>query len=406
VVNPAVKPGNVFVATAQASGARLTSEIELGLARWGARGGWARTVAVTGSAGKSTTSSLVAAGLGAALQAHGGKAVLAGNIGVSVLAALEELGEMDWLVLELSSFQLERLRTLAFAPQVALVTNLSANHLDWHGSMADYRSAKQVLLAHQQAGQVAVLGEGEVQEWVTAAGVQRRNGLVDLAQVPELVIPGMHNRGNAAMALAAIDAALQSWLAPAKQAQAATAARQAVAVFPGLAHRLCLVHEANGVRFFDDSKSTTPQATATALSAFPPGTVNLILGGYDKGSDFSGLLPLVAARCRSVATIGQIGPVLADGLRRARAVLEEQTQHGAAIDIGHNCGGVRWARTDPLRIHACGTLPEAMQTLLLRASAGEVVLLSPGAASWGEFTNYEERGAAFAALAKGGVNQL
>ncbi len=350
VANPAVaRPWeNRFLRAAQAAAIPVTTEIGLTVERLPDR---ARVIGVTGSAGKSTTSAMIAH----ALNACGQRAVLSGNIGGSLLDRIDGLDTRTWIVLELSSFMLHWLR--GWSPHVAVVTNILANHLDWHGDLAHYTSSKRVILDSQAAGDIAILGPG-VADWPTGVGVERIV-IPESPDVAALAIPGRHNRLNAAMALAAATHAAS--VDPG-------AAAVAIASFPGLPHRLQLVADRDGVRFFNDSKSTTPESTLLALDAFADGPglsrVHLIAGGYDKGSDLSS----VARAARGLAGLYAIGAT-----------------------------GVPLAAASPGAAH-CDTLDRAVDAAITRARPGDVVLLSPACASWDQFANYEERGEMFVRL--------
>lgn len=368
VANPAVpRPwDNRFLRAAQAAGIPITTEIGLLVERLPDR---SRTIGVTGTAGKSTTAALIAH----ILRQTGHPAELTGNIGGSLLGRIDTLDPQTWIILELSSFMLYWLgkgqanqgKRGGWSPHIAVVTNIAPNHLDWHGTADHYAASKQKLLAAQRPGETAILGES-VSHWPTQPGITR-------VLVPQetrfgpLLIPGAHNQLNAAMAHAAISALSIPNLSDAQ-------IRAAAATFPGLPHRLQLVAERGSIRFYNDSKSTTPDATLLALDAFRGSGLNrvhLIAGGYDKGSD---LAPIAAAakQLASLSTIGATGPTLA----------------AAAIAAGAQ------------RVHNPGTLDAAMADLAARARPGDVVLLSPGCASWDQFTNYEARGDRFAALVR------
>ena len=414
VVNPAVKPGNRFVRAAEAAGIEVTTEMRLLVQRLPNR---LRTIGVTGSAGKSTVTAMIghvlqkALGGGSWVSEQGKDAIdnqhprpntqqpkvwVGGNIGGSLLPHLDEIGEDDWVVLELSSFMLERLRADAhfpgWSPHLAVITNISPNHLDWHGSMADYAGAKQVLLHYQRAGDRALLG-GDAGPWQTQAGVHRffvANSEVVSRQV--LKIPGEHNRMNAAFVAAIGDA-----IAPGHGNQVV----QQLADFPGLPHRLQLVAEHNGVRYFNDSKCTTPEAAKLAIAAFTedetektPG-IHLILGGYDKGSDFSSLASLAVEKCKAVYTIGQTGEAIASLCEGTREVETGRPE---------TCGGVSWPAASA-EVVRCGDLETAMRQISDRVGPGDVVLLSTGCASWGQFDNYEQRGERFIALVQQSIRR-
>ena len=329
----------------------ITTEIGLVVARLPDR---RRVIGVTGSAGKSTTAAMTAH----ILRTCGRSAHLGGNIGGSLLGALTGIGPDEPVVVELSSAMLHWLGD--WSPGVAVVTNITPNHIDWHGSLEHYTESKLRILCSQQAGDSAVLGP-TLGETATAAQV-RRVVVEPSAGIEGLAVPGSHNALNAAMACAAV-----AQLVPELQTEAL---HDAVRTFPGLPHRLRLLGEDEGVRYYDDSKSTTPEATLLALRAFDDrgelGRVHLIAGGYDKGSD----LAPIAARAAEIAGLYCIGKT---GPRLAEAAGEHATE--------------------------CHTLDRAMREIRSRARRGDVVLLSPGCASWDQFENFQQRGQRFASLA-------
>lgn len=361
VVNPAVpKPwDNRFVRAARASGARVTTEIVLLCERLPNP---VRTIAVTGSNGKSTTSAMIHH----ALEACGERVLFGGNIGGSLLSRLPQLRAhpSTRVVLELSSAMLWWLHEAlgGWSPAVAVVTNFSPNHMDWHGDAEHYRASKRRLLEFQKPGDAAVIGVG-VRDWPTAPGV-RRVELAPDAGIGGLAIPGAHNRTNAAAAFEAVRLAAPE-LDPVR-------VRDAVLSFPGLPHRLAFVGSVRGVKCYNDSKATTPEAATLAVRSLQEdGTrVHLIAGGYDK---MIGLSPMFepCARLAGVYTIGATGPVIAAGVRAAGGTVVE-----------------------------CGELSRAVREALARAAPGEAVLLSPACASWDQFDNYEQRGDRFAELVR------
>lgn len=356
VVNPAVpKPwDDRFVRSAQAAGIELTTEIGL-VAKLIGRD---RVVGVTGSAGKSTTCSMI----DHALRACGVESVLGGNIGGSLLEQAGRIGKKTVVVLEVSSAMLYWLGMEGWSPRVAVVTNLEPNHLDWHGNEGHYRESKEQILAHQKQWDAAVLGYG-VAGWPVGAGVEKV--VVGAGEgVAGCLVPGAHNAWNARLAVVA--AKLAAGRIAGVSLKDADVER-AVRSFPGLAHRLRLVHDAAGVRFYDDSKSTVPKASVLAVDAIEHtlgvGTVHLICGGYDKKVDLS-----------AISGLGE------------RAVLYTIGATGESIAAGAK---------DRSRVVRCGTLDVAVREAVARAKPGQAVVLSPGCASWDQFEHFEARGRAF-----------
>jgi UDP-N-acetylmuramoylalanine--D-glutamate ligase len=351
VANPAVpRPWtNEYLAAATATGVPVTTEIRLLLERVDRR----RVIGVTGTAGKSTTTAMIHHLLNAA----GHRAHLGGNIGGSLLESLPEIGPEDWIVLELSSAMLYWLAegvgypgAVGISPHVAVLTNLEPNHLDWHETFEHYRDSKENIFRYQQDGD----------HRITAELVHQRRKL-------PLRIPGEHNQYNGQLAvLAALRSA--NVLPPDSAPHLAT--------FAGLPHRLQLVAERDGRQFYNDSKSTTPGATVLAVQAFrKPSRVHLIAGGYDKKIDLSAISEL-APRIAGLYTIGATG-----------AGLAEQARHvprGEGVGAGH--------------IEYCETLDRAVAAALARMGDEDILLLSPGCASWDQFENYEQRGERFSEL--------
>ncbi len=354
VVNPAVPTpwNNPYLEIAEAAGVPLTTEIGLAIATLPRRD---RIIAVTGSVGKSTTSAMIHH----ALTGLGEHAIFGGNIGGSLLGG--KISAETRVVLELSSFMLHWLGRERFAPKVGVVTNLSPNHLDWHVTLDHYRQSKHNLIAHQHAGDTAILGEASVADWPTPPGVHRviikpEDGVTSLA------VPGRHNAHNAAVATAAVRAAIPT----ADQARIHAALR----TFPGLSHRLQRVGVFGGVTCFNDSKSTTPESTLLALEAMREvglARVHLIAGGYDKGSDLSPVAKM-ASELAALYTVGQTGPAL-DAASSGRSI-------------------------------PCSKVEDAVAAAFLRAKPGDVLLLSPACASWGQFENFEKRGELFERLVR------
>jgi UDP-N-acetylmuramoylalanine--D-glutamate ligase len=352
VVNPAVRPGDPFVEIARQSGARITTEIELFL-----RECPARVVGVTGSNGKSTTAAMMAA----ILRAGGRRTWLGGNIGESLLESLDEIGPGDWVVLELSSSQLWYLNPGTPMPHVAVVTNCTPNHLDWHGDLAAYRAAKQRILTGQREGDLAVLNslDPEVRGWGRLVR-GRQLELFPEAAVPPLRLPGLHYR---------IDAACAATAARGLGCGEATV-RDALGRFAGLPQRTELVAMIDGRRFYNDSSSTTPESTIAALESLE-GPLWLLAGGRDKGMDLGPLCHWIVRRAAGAALFGAARDVLYEKLR--------------ALEPGYRCAAVE-------------TLAEAFGWCWERSKPGDTILLSPACASTDQFQNYRRRGEAFVEL--------
>ncbi|MEQ9096754.1 MAG: Mur ligase family protein [Phycisphaerales bacterium] len=350
VASPAVsKPwNNPYLNAATNAGVPITTEIGLAVDRLPDR---TRVVGVTGTAGKSTTSAMTAR----ALEATNQRVHLGGNIGGSLLDA--DIQPNELVVLELSSFMLHWLGKRAWSPGTAVVTNIAPNHLDWHETFEHYEQSKRHIAAHQQSGDLLLSDR-----WPELTTATRVRPTTDL---PTLTLPGTHNRANAAMALAAASATLHRHGIAHDRATLAGA----IATFPGLPHRLQLVATHTGVSFYNDSKCTTPEAVALAVEALadrtPRTNIHLIAGGADKGVD----LAPIADLSRSIGSLHTIG---ATGPRICELAGGKAAHHG--------------------------TLEAAFEAAVGEASERHAVLLSPGCASWDQFTNYEQRGSQFADL--------
>ena len=347
VKSPGVPGEAPLVAAARERGVAVWSEVELG-ARLLAN----PLVGVTGTNGKTTTSEL----LGAIFRAAGRPVAVAGNVGRPLTGLDGVLAQDAWIVCELSSFQLEDIVTLR--PRIAVLLNLTPDHLDRHGTLDAYRAAKLRIFENQGPEDAAVVPRG----FAPVPGRGRRIEFAGSDELPaEPHIPGEHNRENAAAATAAARAA----------GIPDDAIAEALRTFPGVPHRLELVCEVRGVRFVNDSKATNPEAAERALSAYPPG-IRLILGGSIKGTPFGELA------------------------RRAR---EARVAH--AYLIGEAADGIAEAlAAEGVRFTHCGDLAAAVGCAFADADPGEVVLLSPACASYDQFENFEERGARFRQLAE------
>jgi len=352
VVNPAVRPGNPLLELARRSGARLSSEIELFMEACPAR-----QIGVTGSNGKSTTAAMTAA----ILRAAGRKVHLGGNIGNSLLNDLDQIGRDDWVVLELSSFQLWHLGPDARMPHIAVVTGCSPNHLDWHATFEHYVAAKQRILAGQTADDLAVLGDLDpgASSW-TGCLAGRQVALEPFDQLPPLNVPGQHNLANAACAAAAARAAGCDL----------EAIRNGLKSFCGLPQRLEWCGAIDGRRFCNDSTATTPESTVAGLRSIDE-PVWLLAGGRDKGCDFQSLVSTVVEKARGAAFFGTAGGQLRDRV--------------AACTTAPPCTAVK-------------TMEDALRWCWDHSAPGEVILLSPACSSSDQFRSFRERGERFVEL--------
>jgi len=390
VVNPAVPRGSPFLQKARQEGLEITSEMNLFFELCPAA-----IVGITGSNGKSTTTAMTAgvlrAGADGRARRRYGRVWLGGNIGMeNLLAQVEEIAADDLAVLELSSFQLDDLGRVERRPEVAVVTNISPNHLDWHGTMEAYVAAKQNITRGQKRGDYLVLNALEENltgwaglsqaavRWYPAAlgsgggGAAGRPSAAEMEQALagiELQVPGRHNQINAAAARAVGEIF--------GVAEAAT--REALRRYEALPHRLELVRELEGVRYYNDSIATTPESVAAALAAFA-GPKILILGGYDKKISFAALAERLVG-CGTApfaALIGQVAGKLADEIEACKARLGKPAP--------------AWARA--------ATLAEAVGWCRAHARAGTAVLLSPACASYDMFRNFQDRGEQFRKLVR------
>ncbi|MBC8108058.1 MAG: UDP-N-acetylmuramoyl-L-alanine--D-glutamate ligase [Anaerolineae bacterium] len=358
VTSPAIPPTNEFLVAARGAGVPITTEIRLFIERCPAK-----IIGVTGTKGKSTTTKLLSLML-----AGRNKVWTGGNIGGSLLFDLPQIDASDLVVLELSSYMLEHLRSMRWSPHVAVVNMISVDHIEWHGSEAAYIDAKRNIVRFQSADDIAVLSDQNEEsadfENYTKARIVKY-GIGD-RQPFALTIPGRHNQLNAQAAFAAASELGIPW----DDAQAA------IKDFSGLPHRLQLVHTtADDVRYFNDSIATIPEAAVAALESFPARRVIQIVGGYDKHLDMSALCTALAQRAKAAMTIGALGPALAESIRQS---------------FESSCA-----------IHECGELSNAIAMARKIASPGDIVLLSTGCASYDQFTNFQVRGEQFASLAKG-----
>lgn len=353
-------------------GVPITTEISLAIGQLPSH----RFIGVTGSAGKSSTAAMTAE----ALPQLGIAATLGGNIGGSLLDRIGEIPPNAWIVLELSSFMLHWLGqgASAWSPQIAILTNIRPNHLDWHGEFGHYARSKGAIVAAQaepflisrfhledpDAAREAAAAGGD---WWSAPAEAGRPFVeaIDPARI-ELAIPGEHQRRNARLALAAALAAAARD-GPSHAPAGSDSLHAALRSFAGLPDRLERIPAPPGVLAFNDSKSTTPEATLLAVAAFPqPSKIHLIAGGADKGVDLSPIASL-AERLAGVYAVG----VTATRLAKAPGVT------------------------------LSGTVAQAVRDAAPRLREGELLLLSPGCASWDQHADYRDRASVFRRACEG-----
>ena len=345
IKSPGVPGESPLAAAARVRGIPIWSEVELGFRLL--RNPF---IGVTGTNGKTTTSEL----LGAMFRAADRPVAVAGNVGRSLTSFDGALDGDAWIVCELSSFQLEDIHRLR--PRVGLLLNLEPDHLDRHGTYDAYREAKLRIFENQTEADVAVVPRGF---GAVPGGADRVEFAADDDLPAEPLIPGRHNRENAAAATAAARAA----------GVEEDAIAEALRTFPGVEHRLELVGDIEGVRFVNDSKATNTAAARRGIAAYAGQPIRLILGGSLKGESFDELAVSLPPSLRSVDLIGEATEELAAALGRA---------------------GRPYRRS--------GDLATAVGAAAGEAEPGDVVLLSPACASFDQFRDYEERGETFRRL--------
>jgi UDP-N-acetylmuramoylalanine--D-glutamate ligase len=371
ILSPGVPQEIRLLRTAHARGIPVISEIELAF-----RHLEGDVIAITGSNGKSTTVTLIAE----ILRIGGANPILAGNIGDPLIGAIAP-GKRTYVV-ELSSFQLETVET--FRARVALLLNIVPDHMDRYDRMEDYEAAKLRVFGNQTADDFAIVNADDprtanpptdARVWsfssrrpVAAGGWFDGESLIVNAAGPETRIP---RSGLKLPGIPNVENALAAWLAARAMGIADSAVREAFATFSGLAHRMVMVRELDGVQWINDSKGTNVDATLKSLEGFRDREVILILGGKDKKGEFERLRDIVERKVRTVLTIGDAAAKIESKLR------------GCA----------------PLA--ACGTMQGAVEYARAAAKPGEVVLLSPACASFDQYHNFEERGRHFEELVRG-----
>ncbi len=336
-----------------------------------------RMVGITGSNGKTTTTTLI----GELLKNAGFKTLVGGNIGTPLLELTTMADDDTWSVVELSSFQLETIRDLR--PRVAICTNVTPNHMDRYDFFADYAAAKHRLFMNQTAEDVAILNADNETTASWRSGLKAR---VSMFSVREELDEGLFLRGRDLVCRAAgkervltnrddifvrglhnVENVLAAFAAGLAVGASPESMRETVRGFKGVEHRIEFVDEIDGVRFYNDSKATSVDATLKALEALSeePGKIVLILGGLGKNAPYAPLIPLIEAKARALVLIGADADNIATQL----------------------------AGTAPL-IRA-GSMEEAVRECLAAADSGDSALLAPACASFDMFRSFEERGTVF-----------
>ena len=367
---PGMRPDLPQLEKAIANGAVLTSEMEAFFEVCPCR-----IIAVTGSDGKTTTTTLISE----LLKAAGKKVWVGGNIGTPLLDRAAEMTEEDIAVLELSSFQL---MTMQHSPEIAVVTNLAPNHLDMHKDMAEYVDAKKNLFLHQNGkcklvlnadnditrsfapeakGSVQFFSRKEQQPdglWADEQAIYRDEQPLLLRD--EILIPGVHNVENYMAAICAVEGLVPD-----------SVIRQVAMTFGGVEHRIELVREKDGVRYYNDSIASSPSRTIAGLRSFDRKVI-LIAGGYDKNIPYDVLGPEIVEHCKRLVLTGATAP-------KIRAAVE--------MAVGYDANVLITEEYDDFYA--------AIRAAADAAEAGDVVILSPASASFDRFKNFMERGEAF-----------
>ena len=380
IVNPAVPDDSSFLQIACDNDVQIDSELNIFF-----RFVHAPVIGITGSNGKSTTTSL----LGEMLKEAGIKTWVGGNIGVSLLEHLDEIKPDDVVVLEISSFQLELLSRIEMSPHISIVTNIAPNHLDRHKTMENYIDSKKTIIHYQTEDDYTILNyddpalrewEGECKShilWFSATKelehgaflkdneiIINHNSKRNVITCPtQTNIKGIHNRQNimaASYAAIAMHADVES-------------IKNAIAGFTGLEHRLEYVDTINEVQYYNDSKATTPEAAIAGIKAFDSPTI-LIAGGYNKKVSLSQFARECTKNTKYVILVGE-----------------------TANNIQELIQSVKDEKAEP-EVYVATSLDESVRKAYEIAESGDVVLLSPACASYGMFTNYEKRGKRFKEL--------
>lgn len=340
----------------------------------------AKMIAITGSDGKTTTTTLVSE----ILKKMGRRVHLGGNIGKPLLPEIEDIKADDVAVLELSSFQLH---TMKHSPDVAIITNMTPNHLDWHTSFEEYMDAKRNIYLHQSRDGVLVLNKSDKESYNCRAGakgelrlfgydedcaVYSKDGAIyafgsEVMKTSDIKIPGEHNVQNYMAAIAAVGPGCGE------------AAKEVAKTFGGVPHRIELVRVKDGVRYYNSSIDSSPNRTINTLKVFDK--VILIAGGKDKGIPYDELGPSLAEKTKALFLVGMTAGVISEALKK----YTEKTGKGGDIPVNF-----------------CESYEQAVKLAADFAKEGDVVLMSNASTSFDLFKNFEERGNLFKKL----VNEL
>ena len=378
VLSPGVPTDLPFINDARACGVEVIGELELAY-----RMGSGKFVGITGTNGKTTTTTLV----GEIFKRAGRKTSVVGNIGIPVMSTALDAGDDSWLVTEVSSFQLETIEE--FRPEVSAILNLTPDHLDRHKTFENYGRAKARISMRQSSDQYCVINYDDREtralakdcparvvpfsrQEVLGFGAFVEDGVIVIrddekktyiCDVSVLKIPGSHNLENA---LAASAIAYFAGVDP-------DDITETLKVFAGVEHRIEPCGEINGVRFFNDSKGTNPDAAIKAIEALRENII-LIAGGYDKKADFNKFVERFDGKVKEAVLLGETA-------EKIRTTAEE-----------HGFGNT----------HICANMAECVDKAWQLAQPGDVILLSPACASWDMYRSFEQRGEDF----KGCVQRL
>ena len=368
---PGMHPGNPAIVALAEKGAKVTSEMEVFF-----EVAPCHLIAVTGSDGKTTTTTLIAEMLKAA-----GKTVwLGGNIGTPLLPLVRQMKQTDYAVVELSSFQLMDMQR---CPEIALVTNLAPNHLDVHKDMEEYVQAKKNIFKFQNAaGKLVLNGDNAITASFTGNGETRffsrqgqgyvdiRDGIIcrggeKVLHTGDILLPGVHNIENYMAAIAVVEGLVEDDMI-----------RHVARNFGGVEHRIELVRVKDGVKFYNDSIASSPSRTIAGLRSFREKVI-LIAGGYDKHIPYDVLGPEICQHVKALFLGGATGPQIADAVKNCPEYAESA-----------------------LPIVDCGDFESAVRAAAAYAKDGDIVLMSPASAAFDQFKNFMVRGEFFKKLVR------